>query len=409
MKEKTLALTAGAIGLLAAAVPIFQRLVLLPIYVEHSNYLFASFNRLNSMLVLPGKILVYRVWPPPEHYFLTWQLIAASGFNFLIYAFIALLLLSGYRRYRRRRASKPLEQDTSTANNPQSLDRRTFLVTAATGAAGLGAIAAGVYPILIEPDWLKVRRLTIRIKDLPPSLAGLKIVQMTDIHHDEWISLRHIADAVKLANSLRPDIVALTGDYVTASRALVAPSINALSALTPALGTVAVLGNHDWWTDPKETRRQFARVNIPLVDNSRQFFSADRQLVADIPASGLCIGGVGDLWEDAIEPETAFRDVPSDMPRLLLSHNPDVAEQGSIAAGQLRIDLMLSGHTHGGQVRLPGLGTPIVPSAYGSKYAYGLVQGPSCRVNVSSGVGLAMLPVRLNVRPEIVEITLTPA
>ena len=112
---------------------------------------------------------------------------------------------------------------------------------------------------------------------------------------------------------------------------------------------------------------------------------------------------MGDLWEDRVSFNDALAGVPEDMPRIVLSHNPDVAE--TMPAG-FRVDLMCAGHTHGGQVWVPTLGTPIVPSRYGSKYAGGLVQGPHCRVLVSRGVGMAILPVRFRVRPELVVIDL---
>ena len=117
----------------------------------------------------------------------------------------------------------------------------------------------------------------------------------------------------------------------------------------------------------------------------------------------LSIGGVGDLWEDAVDFERALGGCPTGTPRLLLSHNPDVAEQLPAGAD---VDLMLSGHTHGGQVRLPLFGSPFVPSRFGDKYAGGLVRGPRCRVLVSRGVGATVLPMRFGVRPEIVLLTL---
>ncbi len=414
MKDRIILLWAAALASGLAIFPVVQRLLLLPIYFSDGgeSHLLALVNRLNSMLVLPGKVLVYRVWPPPEHYFTTPQLLLAAVFNFAIY-FLLIILLWGGLIQRRRQASRRLAAAPPKAVNAEhggleNPGRRAFMATAATSAFGLTVFASGAYPVLFEPGWLTVRRVRVPIKGLPPSLAGITIAQLTDFHHDEWISLHHVRDAVQLANSLRPDLIALTGDYVTSNPALIKPAVAELTRLSPRLGTVAVLGNHDWWSDVKETRRRFADANIPLIDNGRRFLTADRKLV-DSADVGLCIGGVGDLWEDEVSPEKAFDKIPDEMPRILLSHNPDVAEDHRIVREFTRVDLMVCGHTHGGQVRLPGFGTPIVPSAYGPKYAQGLVKGPGCAVQISAGIGLAMLPVRLNVRPEIVLMSLESA
>ena len=123
-------------------------------------------------------------------------------------------------------------------------------------------------------------------------------------------------------------------------------------------------------------------------------------------AEGLCLAGVGDLWTDRQLYARALAGVPGTTPRLLLSHNPDIAEERAFVSSGFRVDLMLSGHTHGGQIYIPGLGTPILPSRYGQKYAQGLVQGPTCPVFVSRGLGTALLPLRVGVPPEIAVIEL---
>ena len=114
------------------------------------------------------------------------------------------------------------------------------------------------------------------------------------------------------------------------------------------------------------------------------------------------IDGVGSVYS-----MFALRDAPDTIARVLLSHNPDFAEDPALA--RHRIDLMISGHTHGGQVRLPFLGSPLIPSRFGQKYAYGHIRGPHCPVLVSAGVGMSLIPVRFGIDPEIVEITLRRA
>jgi hypothetical protein len=171
---------------------------------------------------------------------------------------------------------------------------------------------------------------------------------------------------------------------------------------------VGVLGNHDWWEGRPQTQRAFERAEIPLIDNGRLFVTTGRTLRPSA-ASGLCLAGVDDLWEGYPEYHMALDGVPKSMPRILLSHNPDVAEEPRFLADRWRVDLMLSGHTHGGQIRIPGLGTPMIPSRYGQKYASGLVQGPGCPVFVCRGIGTTIMPLRLGVPPEIAVIELKSA
>jgi uncharacterized protein len=146
-----------------------------------------------------------------------------------------------------------------------------------------------------------------------------------------------------------------------------------------------------------------------MITNGRVFLDAMDRELSVIPrrAESLCIAGVDDLLEGSVDVESALRGVPEETPRVMLSHNPDVAEAAELIGK--RVDLMISGHTHGGQVVLPIIGNPAIPSRYGQKYAYGRVRGPVCPVIVSAGVGMSLVPVRIGVRPEVVEITLRGA
>jgi predicted MPP superfamily phosphohydrolase len=233
-------------------------------------------------------------------------------------------------------------------------------------------------------------------------------VQLTDIHHGPNLSLDYVREVVAATNALRPDVVLLTGDYVYRSPRYIVPVVRELAELRGSIGVVGVLGNHDWWEDATMTRNAFAQAGIPLIDNSRIFVTPDRKLTANAH-EGLCIAGVGDYLEDYTRFDAALAYVPESMPRLLLSHNPDAAEDPDLLALKPRIDLMLCGHTHGGQVRFPGVGSMIVPSRFGQKYALGLVKGPACDVYVSRGIGTTILPIRFGVPPEIAMMELRPA
>ncbi len=275
---------------------------------------------------------------------------------------------------------------------------------------GLAATAAGTaYTLFVEPYRLRINPVTIAIADLPSELQGLRIAHLTDIHHGPWLSLGHVRDVVDQANELGADLVLLTGDYVHRSAAYTEPVAAALGELRAPVGVVAVLGNHDWAEGRGVfMQNELRRRGIRLVDNARLVLTPDRELRPSA-TEGLCIGGVGDLWYDRQDYDAALGSLPPHMPRLLLSHNPDVAEERRLRQSGHRVDLILCGHTHGGQVRVPGLGTPVIPSRYGQKYASGLVRGPLCQVFISTGVGVALLPIRLGVPPEIALIELRRA
>jgi predicted MPP superfamily phosphohydrolase len=286
---------------------------------------------------------------------------------------------------------------------PAAPSRRRFLTTGLRLVGG-GA-AAGLAYGFVEPHWYTVTRRTVPLRGLPPSLDGLRLVQLTDLHHGPWLSLGHVRDVVRACNALRPDLVLLTGDYILYSSAYARPVVEELTQLRPTVGTLAVLGNHDWGEGGSVVQREFVAAGLSLIDNARRVLTPDRELVAEAGA-GLALCGVDDLWRGRPDPRGALAGLPAGMPRLLLSHNPDVAEEPDFVRSGLRVDLMISGHTHGGQVYVPGFGTPFVPSRYGQKYARGLVQGPACPVFVCRGIGMATVPVRLGVPPEIAVLEL---
>jgi predicted MPP superfamily phosphohydrolase len=297
-------------------------------------------------------------------------------------------------------ACEPEKADNAVEEPKPS--RRKFLTYGARLAVG-GAAAAGVYSILVETRWFRVSNRVHRLKGLPPELDGLRIVQLTDIHHGPTMSPNYVRQVIEAANDVNADLVLLTGDYVYRSPMYIQPVMNELAKLRGKIGVIGVLGNHDWWQDGPATKRAFREIGVPLVDNDRLFLTPDRKLLTSADR-GLCIAGIGDYTEDVVDFERALANVPADMPRLLMSHNPDAAEDTRLSRGGYRVDLMLCGHTHGGQVWIPGIGTPILPSRYGQKYASGLVKGPVCDVFVCRGVGTTVLPMRFCVRPEVAVI-----
>jgi predicted MPP superfamily phosphohydrolase len=203
-----------------------------------------------------------------------------------------------------------------------------------------------------------------------------------------------------MTNALKPDIVALAGDYVHRHESYITPGIDELGKLKAVIGRFAVQGNHDnrnyHGVRPFQPLSQAAlsEANFTEVDNTGVWIERK--------GYRLRICGVGDLWTDHQDLHAAPADTTDNDATILLSHNPDFVE----TIRDKRVGLVLSGHTHGGQVIVPGFGAPVVPSRYGQKYLSGLIQGPCCRVFVTRGAGTIAPPVRFLCRLDVVLITL---
>lgn len=265
--------------------------------------------------------------------------------------------------------------------------RKLALAAAATPIAGAAyGFASGTH--------LKVDRVTLTLPNLPSRFAGLTVAFLSDIHHGPYCSLDYVAGIVRTVASLDADLVILGGDYSLRDAKFIAPCLELLGALSAPLGVYAVLGNHDYAHGLRETRTGLKRAKIAEMTNEGVWLSRgpDR----------LRLAGVDDLWHGRPDAGLALGEATPNDTCLLVSHNPDFAE----TLRDDRVGLVLSGHTHGGQVSVPGYGAPLTPSRYGRKYAHGLADAPSTRVYTSAGTGMSVLPVRLNCRPEVNLITL---
>ena len=374
----------------------------------------AAINALGFVLEFPGSavagIINHRASEHVDGFL--WAI--SLGSNLILYT-AGLCVVSTFRSHRTggqstgRLTAANSTLTNSLPTNVQSnacYSRRQFFRKGVDLAAG-GALGSSFgYALLVEPGNIRITQQRFKIRDLPHQLHGLRVAQISDVHHGPWLGLERVREVVRLANALEPDLIFLTGDYVYESPRYIEPAIAALSELKAKIGIVSVLGNHDWWDHGIPMKAAFARCGLPLIDNKRVILTPGRSLVSQAD-EGLCIGGVGDLWEDIPDYHAALSNLPPKMPRLLLAHNPDCAEDPIFLGGNHRVDLMISGHTHGGQVWIPGMGTPILPSRYGQKYAAGLVQGPACPVYISRGIGLSGLPIRFGVPPEIVLMEMT--
>ncbi len=273
------------------------------------------------------------------------------------------------------------------------MERRQFLRLACGGlVAASAACAAGpAWAVLLEPSWLALEQVKVRLPNLAPSLSGLRIAFLSDLHRGPHIDPPHISRAVRMAREAAPDLVLLGGDFVSGSAAYAESCARELARLQAPLGVYACLGNHDYWTDPDAVAGALSRAGVRVLRN-------EGVEVAD----GLWVAGLDDVWEGRPSLEMALRGMPTDALAILLAHEPDYADT---VAADGRVALMLSGHTHGGQVRLPLFGPPILPYL-GQRYPAGLYTLGKMTLYVTRGVGLVAPPVRLNCRPEVTVLTL---
>ncbi|MGH9794344.1 MAG: metallophosphoesterase [Candidatus Acidiferrales bacterium] len=259
-------------------------------------------------------------------------------------------------------------------------------------AAGLAAWA-----FWIEPSRLVIKRVTLEWK--PEAGRGLRIALLSDLHvGSPHVGLERLASVVETVNREAPDLILLAGDFVVgveAGEAVMEPHVFApvLGKLRARLGVVAVLGNHDWWYLGGKVQRDLRAHGITVLHNQAEAYETD--------AGKLWIAGLGEIWVKLDDMNATLRDVPEGAPVILLTHNPDVFP--SVPA---RLNLVLAGHTHGGQVKFPFVGAPVVPSQYGQRYAAGYIEENGRRMFVTTGVGTSILPVRFGVPPEIVILTL---
>lgn len=272
------------------------------------------------------------------------------------------------------------------------LDRRKFIKRISKTISAIGLVGIG-YSYL-ESGWTTLHRIKLNVPNLPKPFAGTTIAFLTDLHHGPFISLNHIRSVVRMTNILKPDFVALGGDYVHKDKKYIAPCFKELANLKSTYGTFGVLGNHDHWESAPKTRQAMEANDIIEFSNSGTWLEKS--------GTRLRICGVDDLWCGRQDLNKALGDATENDAVILLCHNPDYVE----VIRDRRVGLVLSGHTHGGQAVLPFIGAPYVPSKYGQKYLNGLIKTEYTQVFVSKGLGTVTPPLRFCCRPEIVMITL---
>lgn len=274
--------------------------------------------------------------------------------------------------------------------------RREFL--SGLVAAPLVAVAAtSAYTRLIEPYAYLISETDVFIRDLPERFENFRLTQLTDIHHSRILGLSEVRRVVSLAQETKPDMFVLTGDYSTSYRRYIEPCAEALSALSAPEGVWAVLGNHDHYTDPELTTRALQRQHIAVMNNAHTTVRRG--------PDALQLSGIDDWTWNAVNWPRAFSGLNPKTPTILLSHQPTVLDFDQTS----KVSLIISGHTHGGQLKFPFLGAPARFATKDLKYAHGLFRRGDTQLYVSSGTGVIGLPLRFGVRPEIAVLRLRRA
>jgi len=271
-------------------------------------------------------------------------------------------------------------------SQPNCLSRALFLLGLPMAA---GMLSLG-YGWAIEPAWWEVKKVVIRSRRLPAEFNGYTIAQISDLHLSPYNRAEKLRAAINQVQDLQANMIVLTGDYVSTLKHGEAKVLaEELARLSAPDGVYAILGNHDWWTDAKVVVGALRQAGVTTLQN--EHVAIRRGL------SRLYLAGVDDVMEARADLRAALQGVPEDAGVVLLAHEPDYAD---LAARDARVFLQLSGHVHGGQVRLPGM-APFARPPWGEKYPDGWYRVKKLQLYVNRGLGVSFPPVRLFCRPEV--------
>lgn len=266
------------------------------------------------------------------------------------------------------------------------MNRREFVKYSLGLSAG--ALLAS-YPVFIERYMVAVNHYDIPVPNLPSAFEGFTICQLSDIHYGTLTPMIMVDYVIKTAMKQETDIIVCTGDYTRKRKdnREIDAIWNKLIKLKAKHGVYSVLGNHDEWTGFEQSLDRLEKSGQSVRHKSKKITLGKQH---------IWIGGSGDLWTDKLGVDKAFEHVPHKDCKILLAHNPDTADRDY----DTRVDLILSGHTHGGQVNVPFYGPLILP-VKNKKYTHGFVETERSSLFISRGIGWAIIPVRFNCPPEI--------
>ena len=343
-------------------------------------------------------------WRRPATVYLTWSdaLLVAPYLWWAVSSLLAFLIAlpfgiaSGVAGAVRRSRASAGDAIASPA-------RRQFLERTATVAAS-APFVAGAYGLLYGRLNLETPEHSVRLARLPKAFDGFRIAQLSDIHIGPFMPAAQIRKFVEIANALRPDLIALTGDFVTFDPRTERAVVEALRGLRAPFGVFGCLGNHDAWAGVEDSIAALFRLTgvrilrgqaVPIVIGGEWFqligvdFQSRRRFGPSAPVAHI-LGNIEGL-------------IAPDRPNILLSHNPDTFDR----AAELGIGLSLAGHTHGGQLALEFISPQIAPSRLVTPYVAGWYRKPGGQLYVNRGIGTIGVPIRVGAPPEITVYRLT--
>lgn len=281
------------------------------------------------------------------------------------------------------------------------LSRRDFLKT--VGFLGITAFTAYEtnYMSRIEPSWLEVKEVDLELKDLPSAFHGYRILQLSDIHIGGWMNRERLSVVLELVLQQSFDLIVITGDFVIGGHSwtenldvAAEDFIDLMKPVTAQHKVFGVMGNHEHKTDPIRARAMLARAGVMELKNDVHRFEKDGEY--------LYLAGLDDISKGKQRLDLVTAKLPDGAPTILLAHEPDFA---TVTSKTGKFLLQLSGHSHGGQVVIPFIGPPVLPS-WAQRYPAGLYQLGGMYLYTNRGVGMTSPFVRFNCRPEITVFTL---
>jgi uncharacterized protein len=277
------------------------------------------------------------------------------------------------------------------------LTRRKFIYSGALAGAGAALGIKG----FVNTKHIELKTIEVALSRLPETFDGFTIAQLSDFHYDHFTA-EPARKSVEIVNSLKPDLVVLTGDFVTVpflkrhareAARTVEPCSEVLRSLSAPMGKFAILGNHDAYSSAGYVAGVLQENGIPVLVN--------RALPLERKSSRIWLAGIDDALEGKPDLGTALEKVPSNEAVVLLAHEPDFADEAALKP----VDLQLSGHSHGGQIWIPGIGAPWLP-ALARNYPRGLYKVGNLTLYTNIGIGTIRAPLRINCPPEVTLITL---
>jgi predicted MPP superfamily phosphohydrolase len=279
-----------------------------------------------------------------------------------------------------------------------NLTKRQFLRMTAGLGLGVGIPGTGLlaYATGVEPHRVVAEHISVRLSTLPTAFDGFRIALLADFHLYPFTTIDTIQESIQIANRFKPDLVLLAGDFIYGAVDAAFDLVPLFHQLDASKGVFAVLGNHDIRKGPEIVSQALAKGGVEILRN--------RGVTLQLGSGAIYLAGIDSVFAGAPRPRAAFDNRKSDLTSIVLLHEPDYIED--LVENRIPVDLQLSGHSHGGQVRLP-LSGPLMLPPWGQLYDRGLYRIENAQIYTTRGIGMVGVPVRFNCPPEVSCITLT--